>query len=92
MARFYTSSKQWRRRRLEVFHRDGYRCRACGKAGVLECDHIIPRQRGGAEYDMENLQTLCRGCHIQKTAGEQPRAEPRTLEQRRFRALVEDLL
>ena len=66
-------AKRWRKLRLTIFARDGYRCRGvltCGKAGRLECDHIRPLHLGGAMYSPENLQTLCRGCHIEKTRRE----------------------
>ena len=76
-----------RRRALE---RDGYRCRACGRAGRLEADHVVPLDKGGAPYDPENLQALCRGCHIQKTRGENKR--PVTPEQAAWNDLVDQLL
>jgi hypothetical protein len=51
------------RTRYQVFKRDLYRCRICGKTGVeLEVDHVVPVARGGAD-DMENLQTLCVPCN-----------------------------
>ena len=53
--------------------RDGHRCVKCQKAGRLEVDHIRPLSRKGDPWDLRNLQTLCRGCHIAKTKGEQPR-------------------
>ena len=56
--------------RLKVFDRDGWACVKCGKKGRLESDHVVPLEDGGAVYDLGNLQTLCRGCHIQKTLGE----------------------
>ena len=59
--------KRWQLLRLRVFERDNWRCRACGKAGRLECDHIVPLHKGGDPYDRENLQTLCVGCHVEKT-------------------------
>lgn len=40
-------------------------CRAEGE----EIDHIIPVSRGG-ETTMENLQLLCRPCHVEKTRAE----------------------
>ena len=61
------NAARWRRVRREVFERDGWRCRECGKAGRLECDHVEPLEHGGAPWDMANLQTLCRTCHIEKT-------------------------
>ena len=61
-------SRAWKAIRRKVFERDGWRCRQCGKAGRLEVDHIKPVSEGGSKFDMENLRTLCRGCHIELTA------------------------
>ena len=54
--------------RFEIFERDGYKCRYCGR-GEDECslqiDHIKPISKGGkSTYD--NLQTLCEDCNKQK--------------------------
>lgn len=57
-------TRRWRILRLRVFERDGWRCVLCGKAGRLECDHIKPMALGGEIWDMDNLRTLCRGCHV----------------------------
>ena len=57
----------WEYLRRKTFERDGYRCRQCGKAGRLECDHIQAIVNGGAAWDESNLQTLCRACHMEKT-------------------------
>ena len=59
-----------------MFQRDGYRCRRCGGAGALECDHIIAQDRGGDPYQLDNLQALCRACHIKKSRGERERPDP----------------
>ena len=67
--------RRWSIVRRAVFERDGYRCVACGRAGRLECDHVTPLGRGGDPWDPNNLQTLCRSCHIEKTRGEN-RREP----------------
>lgn len=40
----------------------------CGRAGRLECDHIQPVAKGGDPFDMGNLRTLCRSCHIEISA------------------------
>lgn len=42
-------------------------------AGRLEVDHVVPLVAGGAVYDPDNLQALCRDCHIAKTAAENRR-------------------
>ena len=71
MSRFHKLNRhRWARVRWQVLVRDKFRCRACGRAGRLECDHVIPLDKGGAAWDMGNLQTQCRGCHIRKTTGE----------------------
>ena len=81
---------RWRRLRLQVFEAAGYRCRKCGGAGRLECDHIRPLHRGGDPWAMDNLQALCRGCHIAKTRAERL-ARQETPLRRAWRALVEEL-
>lgn len=65
--------KRWGAVRRLVLIRDDYRCVKCGKAGRLEVDHIRPLRRGGAPWDLTNLQTLCRACHIAKTRRENER-------------------
>ena len=80
--------RRWALTRLRVFARDGWRCRSCGRAGRLECDHVIPLHRGGDPFDRDNLQTLCRPCHIDKTANENAKPDP---ERDRWRALVAEL-
>lgn len=61
---------RWRQR---VLDRDGWRCRECGKAGLLEADHIEPLDRGGKPFDLDNGQALCKPCHKIKTAAENRR-------------------
>ena len=60
-------SRTWARVRRSILERDGYRCAKCGRAGRLEVDHVTPLDHGGAALDPNNLQTLCRDCHIEKT-------------------------
>ena len=68
------NNRRWTRVRLEVLHRDSFRCRRAGPR--LEIDHVVPLDQGGAVYDVNNLQTLCGGaggCHAVKTAAENRR-------------------
>ena len=59
---------RWTAIRRKALDRDGWRCVACGKAGVLEVDHILRVEDfPKLEYDLANLQALCRACHIAKT-------------------------
>ena len=64
------SSGRWEGVRKQVFRRDGYRCRSCGKASRLECDHVTALHLGGDPWALDNLQSLCKSCHRVKTAGE----------------------
>ena len=69
-SKFYAAldRRKWQLLRLRIFERDGWRCCECGKAGRLECDHVIPLSQGGDPYNPGNLQTLCVTCHVAKTA------------------------
>ena len=58
--------RHWPWLRRTVRDRDGYCCVECGNRDRLEVDHIISRENGGTD-DLDNLQTLCRKCHIIKT-------------------------
>ena len=71
-----SNPRRWQAVRRAVFKRDGYRCQSCGKAGRLECDHVVAIFRGGDWWEIENCQALCRGCHIAKTRGEQTKPNP----------------
>ena len=62
---YYT--RRWKTLRKKVKQRAGNRCQECGKVGALDCDHIIPVDEGGDFWDIDNLQALCRMCHIEKT-------------------------
>ena len=66
--------RRWRRLRLRIFDRDGWRCLLCGRPARLECDHVRPVEAGGAWWDPANLQTLCWRCHLGKSRRERSRA------------------
>ena len=83
------NGREWELVRRQVFARDGYRCVACGRAARLECDHVRPLNRGGARLDPRNLQSLCRTCHVAKTADENSGTTPaQRAEQDKWRALL----
>ncbi|QTH24592.1 HNH endonuclease [Rhizorhabdus wittichii] len=54
-------------RALQIFDRDGYRCKACGSRSNLQVDHIVALANGGEDHD-DNLQTLCGPCNASKGA------------------------
>lgn len=59
------------RLRLQIFKRDNFACRKCGRSPathvgiILHLDHITPFSKGG-ENTLENLQTLCNKCNLGK--------------------------
>ena len=80
-------STRWRKLRRKAFDRDGWRCRLCGGFGPFEADHIVALRYGGAMWNLDNIQCLCRPCHREKTAAEN-RGRPRTAGERAWRTLV----
>ena len=75
MSRLTIRGSKWRRLRKKLLKAVGYRCSKCGIPGRLEVDHIIPLHDGGAAYDENNLQVLCRECHFIKS-GYKPFKDP----------------
>ena len=69
------NQRRWEATRRRVLARDNYRCLECGRAGRLEVDHRIPLWKNPDQdpYDIDGCQTLCRGCHLEKTRGEHRR-------------------
>ena len=66
MAKTPYNDPAWRRVRLLVLQRDGYRCRINGpKCETVgnEADHIIPIADGGRRLDMNNLRASCKPCN-----------------------------
>ena len=68
--RFKLSASRWARVRRSALERDHYQCRKCGRGGRMQVDHVRPLHKGGAWYDLQNLQALCYTCHKAKTLGE----------------------
>ncbi|WKK23045.1 HNH endonuclease signature motif containing protein [Streptomyces olivoreticuli] len=54
-------------RRSRALARDRFACQRCGSRQQLEVDHIRPVARGGT-WALENLRTLCKPCHRNKTS------------------------
>lgn len=54
--------------RFNVFRRDGFTCRYCGRSSpavVLHCDHVKPRAKGGSDSE-DNYVTACSDCNYGK--------------------------
>jgi 5-methylcytosine-specific restriction protein A len=59
----------WRKVRLVVLERDGYRCRIGGPGCLVDADqvdHVISWRLGGAVLDPENLRAACRHCNASR--------------------------
>ncbi|MCZ0942502.1 MAG: HNH endonuclease signature motif containing protein [Gammaproteobacteria bacterium] len=92
MARAWNTinRRRWARVRRRVLDRDAWRCVKCGRAGRLEVDHVRPLGHSKIDpYDDSNLQTLCRGCHIEKTRLE--RTGPESPDVAEWEKLLESL-
>src|ERR1051325_9605995 len=58
------------KKRLDIFKRDRFCCRYCGKHppdALLHVDHIVPVVAGGTD-DPTNLVTSCSECNLGKGA------------------------
>ena len=77
---------RWEQTRRAAFERDRWRCRECGRAGRLDAHHVTSLHKGGAPYDLDNLATLCRSCHIERHRRKLSPGEAA------WRALVDDLI
>lgn len=59
-----------KRTRFAIFHRDGFRCRYCGRSApdvVLHVDHAVSVKDGGLTTP-QNLVTACQDCNLGKSA------------------------
>ena len=67
-SQFYArlDPRKWARARQAAFERDGHRCTKCGSAGALEAHHVKRLEDGGSEYDLDNILTRCRDCHVRE--------------------------
>ena len=86
-------SKRWQNLRVGVLERDGWVCCVCGVVMVpgvargweprtASVDHIVPVAWGGAQWDPNNLRSMClehnlaMGMHVRKHGqGYMPRRE-----------------
>ena len=59
----------WKR----VYDRDNHRCVLCGRRGILQAAHYLPRSHGGLGRE-KNLSMLCADCHrrYDQTAEREP--------------------
>ena len=75
-ARFPMSDRRWRVLAWQLKRAADMLCQRCGRAGRLEAHHIVPLSEGGAMYDPDNIEVLCRDCHINHHRHECPSTHP----------------
>ena len=89
--RYKLQGHRWARVRRAALVRDNFQCVKCGRAGRMEVDHVLPRHKGGALYDLGNLQTLCYQCHLAKTSSEFKKIPDRPGYREKWRAMIDML-
>lgn len=67
LDRFYSGATWQKLRGMHI--RNNPLCVHCGAVARV-VDHIQPRRNGGADLDIDNLQSLCLSCHAIKTKNE----------------------
>jgi hypothetical protein len=80
--------------RFEVFNRDSFTCRYCGKTPpevVLHVDHLVPVVSGGLN-ELENLLTACQDCNLGKGVKHLQDQAPAPDVQKKLRLLDQDRL
>lgn len=96
MTRPFLNTPNWAWLRRRALERDGYRCQwradDSPHGGRPEVDHIRPVIDGGAESDIDNLQTLCKHHHVRKTSIERDRRTGVDPERARWRARVKEMM
>ena len=71
----YMHSEEWRKKRLKVLKRDGFRCQMCGTAKNLRVHHIN-YEHLGTDAELDDLITLCDTCHTQIHAQDIKKKQP----------------
>ncbi len=59
----FLKSEQWKDLRIACLARDKAKCVVCGKRDLSNDAHHIRYRRRWCETRVEDLRTLCRGCH-----------------------------
>lgn len=64
----YREQRNFDGKREAVLNRDGCKCRRCGSSEDLVVHHKDGKGRGSdlPNNDISNLETLCRGCHLEE--------------------------
>jgi 5-methylcytosine-specific restriction endonuclease McrA len=60
--RFVLNQEDYDQLKERVLNRDGWKCQCCGTSANLQVHHLVRRSQLGPDA-LENLMTLCAGCH-----------------------------
>ncbi|WKW47284.1 HNH endonuclease signature motif containing protein [Myroides sp. JBRI-B21084] len=70
-ADFDYNARKWRKLRAAQLTQFPF-CKHCDQLNIITiatvADHIVPVKKGGAGYELSNLQSLCKKCHDKKSA------------------------
>ena len=58
-------SKRWREFRKKMLKDCGYKCASCSALNELHVHHIKPVYDGGDFYNPDNIEVVCRSCHME---------------------------
>lgn len=74
--RYLYTTKRWKHLARDIKLKEPF-CRVCKAQGRItlatQVDHIIPRFKGGDDWNLDNLQPICHPCHVEKSRKEKPR-------------------
>ena len=77
--------RQWRKVRVKALDRDGWACVKCGRRAGIEIHHVKSLDDAPEKmYDLQNLASLCKSCHIALHGGRKP--DPEVAKWRRYLA------
>lgn len=54
---------RWQKKRLEIFNRDGFKCRSCQSEDETLCVHHLKYDGNPWDVSNDDLVTLCETCH-----------------------------
>ncbi|WP_281020097.1 HNH endonuclease [Minwuia sp. IMCC3060] len=86
----------WQERREAILHERGAHCENCGSGLVVQIHHRRPLRSGGS-HKSENLQILCRDCHLHAHGtsefwGDRHNRSPQSASSTKYEKNIEKLL
>lgn len=60
------SSTRWKALRSKIFRERGEQCEVCFSIGEVQLHHRVPVSLGGEIWNPDNLEIVCRTCHLER--------------------------